>query len=515
MDTEITAQAKNTAKNEQSTLGYDWVHMSASQLMEAISNRQISCSALLECFINRIEQYNDKINAVVTHNYPYARKKAQLADEALNRGEWWGPLHGLPMTIKDTYETTHMATSAGIPQLSQHIAKQDADVVQQMQKAGAIIFGKTNIPALAMDVQTYNKVFGTTNNPWNQTYTAGGSSGGAAAALAAGFTPLEVGSDIAGSIRTPSSHCGVYGHKPSYGIVPVRGHIPGTPGSLSHVDLVAAGPLARSATDLNLALDVLITPDQFNRKGSSIKLPEARHNEIKNYRVACWLDEPCSPVDIQVKKRLSAVVNQLTALGVSVDEQARPDIEFQQSLNMYLQLLGSAISGGIGALEMTALKTLSLAAMPFGKIGLIKNLPFYNLMKGITLSHKDWHALHEARMRVRQQWEIFFQHYDVLLTPVAPTPAYPHQTGGNPATRFIRVNGKLRFYVENFNWIHQATAAYLPATAVPAGLSDGNLPVGMQIIGGYMEDKTTIRFAELLEEKIIGYQKPPLGTVSK
>lgn len=504
----MSAQLKTTAKNDTST---PLVYLSATQLMTAIKNKEVTSVELLEAFIERIEMLNDGINAVITRNYEKALERAKAADEALARGEWWGPLHGLPMTIKDTFETTEMPTSSGIRPLQSHMARRNADVVEQLQEAGAIIFGKTNVPELAMDLQTYNKIYGITNNPWNRNHTVGGSSGGSAASLASGFTSLEVGSDIGGSIRIPSNYCGVYGHKPSYGIIPMRGHIPGAPGQLSTIDLPVAGPMARSAEDLSLALDILVKPNQFERKGAVINLPKARHEKIQDFKVACWLDESVAPVDSSVKSVLEDTVESLREKGVDVEAEARPSVEFQDSLNMYLKLLGGAISTSISGQEFAAVSAAALISKPLGRLSLVRNNPFYNLMQGLSLSQRDWQKLNEARTRVRRNWEKFFQRYDVLLTPVTPTAAIPHQTKGNMVTRQITVNGKRRFYIESLYWIHQATSAYLPATSAPVGLTNDGLPVGMQIIGDFMEDKTTIRFAELIEKEVIGFKQPPLG----
>lgn len=508
----MSAQLEST-KNSQSQVdstNTPLVYLSATQLMLAIKNKQVTSLELLEAFIERIEMLNDGINAVITRNYDAARERAKEADAALARGELWGPLHGLPMTIKDTYETTDMATSSGIRPLQAHMARKNADVVEQLLEAGAIIFGKTNVPELAMDVQTYNKLYGITNNPWNRNHTVGGSSGGSAASLASGFTALEIGSDIGGSIRIPANYCGVYGHKPSYGIVPMRGHIPGAPGQLSTIDLPVAGPMARSAEDLALALDILVKPDQFDRKGSVINLPKPRHNNLKDFKVACWLDDSAAPVDDSVKSVLDNTIESLREKGVTVDADARPGVEFQDSLNMYLKLLGGAISASINDTEFAAVSAASLVSKPLGRFGLIGNNPFYNVMQGLALSQRDWQKLNEARTKVRRKWEKFFGNYDVLLTPVTPTAAIPHQIKGNMVSRQIKVNGKRRPYINSLFWIHQATAAYLPATTAPGGLTEEGLPVGLQIIGDFMEDKTTIRFAELIEKEVVGFKQPPL-----
>ncbi|HET8707899.1 MAG TPA: amidase family protein, partial [Pseudomonadales bacterium] len=235
----------------------NWLYASAKSLLQAMQDGALSSRQLLELYIKRIEQKNAEINAVVATDLEAARKRADAADAARANGELWGPLHGLPMTIKDTYEVPGMPCTAGAPMYRNHQPSRAAVAVQKLIDAGAIIFGKTNVPLFASDLQSYNKIYGTTNNPWNKALTPGGSSGGAAAALAAGFTAAELGSDIGGSIRTPAHFCGVYGHKVTHGIISMRGHVPGPPGTLGEPDLAVAGPMARAAGDLALLLDVV------------------------------------------------------------------------------------------------------------------------------------------------------------------------------------------------------------------------------------------------------------------
>ena len=485
-------------------------YYSAAELAAMLQQRQITSAELLECFIERVESYNHKINAVVATDYKRAREQAKAADAAIAKGEIWGPLHGLPMTVKDTFETTSMPTTSGFRKLENHRAPKDADVVERLTAAGAIIFGKTNVPELAMDLQTYNKVYGTTNNPWHLNHTPGGSSGGSAAALASGFTPLEVGSDIGGSIRIPANYCGLFGHKPSFGVVPMRGHIPGVPGQLSSVDLPVAGPLARTAEDLAMAMDILVQPDMFERKGAKIQLPEARHKKLQDFKVACWIDEAIAPIDNNVRRVLFNYIEKLRSAGVDVNVNARPTIEFQQSLNMYLQLLGSAISGSFDDFQHMGIRSAANLSKFAEKYLLVKNHALYNLLQGVGISHRNWMKLNEARYKVRQKWEEFFQSYDVLLAPVTPTAAIPHQQEGNLVSRRIQVNGESRAYLESLFWIHQASAGYLPATVAPAGRTDAGLPVGIQIMGAYMEDKTTIEFAGLAAEVAGGFEWPGL-----
>ena len=286
-------------------------HRSASECLAALRTREVSSLELVDACIARIEALNPELNAVVATDYDRARETARVADAARANGNTLGLLHGLPMTIKDSLETAGLVTTSGAPELRDYVPQEDAVAVHRAIEAGAIILGKTNLPIYAGDWQTYNTVYGRTNNPWNLARTVGGSSGGAAAAIAAGFVPLEIGSDIGGSIRTPAHYCGVYGHKPSYGIVPGRGHIPGPPGTKSEADLAVVGPLARTAGDLQLALDVIAGPDTLMRDGWSLNLPASRADRLSEFRVGYWLDDPLCPIDATVRDELEATIEAL------------------------------------------------------------------------------------------------------------------------------------------------------------------------------------------------------------
>ena len=288
-------------------LGY----RSASECLTLLRGSEVSSVELINSCIARIEALNPEINAVVAKDYERAQERARVADSARSKGEDLGPLHGLPMTIKDSLETAGLVTTSGAPELRNHVPSENAVAVQRVIDAGAIILGKTNVPLYAGDIQTFNAVYGRTNNPWDLTRTVGGSSGGSAASLAAGFVPLEIGSDIGGSIRTPANYCGVYGHKSSHGIVPGRGHIPGPPGTKSEPDLGVMGPLARTAADLRLALDVIAGPDTLARDGWVLELPPPRAEKLEDFRVAYWLDDSLCPIDSKVRDELESTIEAL------------------------------------------------------------------------------------------------------------------------------------------------------------------------------------------------------------
>jgi amidase len=407
------------------------------------------------------------------------------------------------MTVKDTLETAGLRTTAGAPMLSGHVPGRDATLVERLRAAGAVIFGKTNTPPFAGDAQTFNPLFGTTRNPWDRERSCGGSSGGSAVAVAVGLAGAEVGSDIGGSIRSPAHYCGVYGHKPTHGIIPVRGHIPGPPGSLGTYDLGAMGPLARSAADLALLLDVLAGPDEAVGIAWRLALPPPRRQALRDYRVAVWLDDPYCPVDVEVQARGHAAVAALRQAGVRVDEAARPVADLGAAYRCYEKLLWPIMSGGMEPGEIDELAAFGAATAPD------ETNAFDRFARAVTMRHRDWILADEERQQLRAGWADFFRRFDVLLCPITPVPAIPHDHEGTPLARTIRVNGAERPYVDQIVWPGLVTMALLPATAAPVGRTPAGLPVGLQIVGPYLEDRTTIDFARRLGEVIGGYEPPP------
>lgn len=484
----------------------DLSYRSAVECLALLRSGQISSVELVDSCIARIEALNPAINAVVAKDYQRAQESARAADAARAEGTDLGVLHGLPMTIKDSLETAGLVTTSGAPELRDHLPREDAVAVQRVIGAGAIVLGKTNLPTYASDWQTFNPLHGCTNNPWDPSRTAGGSSGGSAASIAAGFVPMDLGSDIAGSIRSPASYCGVYGHKPSHGIVPGRGHIPGPPGAKSEPDLAVVGPLARTAADLRLALDVIVGPDTLDRGGWTLGLPPSRAEQLKDFRVGYWLDDPLCPIDSTVRTELEATI-----------EALRPHVELVDvgsvfQLEDIVALYNRLLLGVIGTDMPTALKVMSRLMLPYyalaDGLGIHTNVTKKNSVRGLHQSHADWNRANERRARLRWQCHEVFQDLDVLLTPIGPVTAFPHQLNGNHLTRRLVVDGKKRPYADHIPWIALATAALLPATSVPIGLTQAGLPVNVQIVGPYLGDKTTIRFAELLAEVRGGFQPP-------
>ena len=475
---------------------------SASWLAEAIRRGELSSRAVLDHLLARIERLNPALNAVVTLDAERARRRADSLDAG--HGMSGAPLRGVPITVKDTFELAGVRTTSGSPMLSAHVPATDAVGVARLADAGAVIFGKTNTPLFAGDAQTYNAVFGTTNNPWDATRTPGGSSGGSAAAVAAGLTPLDLASDIAGSIRMPSHYCGVYGHKPSYGIIPVRGHIPGPPGTLAEYDLSTIGPIARTPDDLDLALDVLAGPDADRAVAWRLALPPPRRATLREYRVAAWLDDPACPVDDAVRGRLEATVAALRRAGVTVDEHARPGIPLADAARDYLRLLYPIITSGMPPEEWEAFSAYGsrLAADDDG--------PLARAVRFSAQLHRDWLSANETAARHRARWAEFFRGFDVLLCPVTPVVAPPHDQSEPIPLRTITVNGASRPYLDQIIWTGAiGSMTYLPVTVAPSARTSPGLPVGVQIVGPFLEDRTTIDFARRLADVAGGFEPPP------
>ncbi|HBH02301.1 MAG TPA: amidase [Candidatus Rokubacteria bacterium] len=474
---------------------------SARQLASEIRRKRIGALELLELYLARVERYNPRLNAIIATDLDAARKRARAADRALARGEVRGPLHGVPMTIKESFDVVGMPTTWGLPELKDNFPARNALVVDRLLAAGAVVFGKTNVPLLLADWQSFNAIYGTTNNPWDPARVPGGSSGGSAAALAAGLTALEAGSDIGASIRNPAHYCGVYGHKPTYGIVPLAGHA--LPGTFGTPDIAVAGPLARSADDLALALEVIAGADAIDGTGWRLALPAPRRRALREYRVAVMLDDPSARVDREVQDRLQTLADFLGRKRAKVSDRARPAGDTAEADRVYVMLLRAATSGRQTPEEFE--KNLETAR------GLAPADESYvaRMVRANTMYHKDWLAWNNARHRMRLAWAGFFQEWDLLLCPAAASAAFPHDHAGERYERTIRVNGKDVPTTDQLFWAGYPGMAYLPSTVAPCGFTPGGLPVGVQIVGPQYGDRACIAFARLLEREFQGFVAPP------
>ena len=448
---------------------------SASRQAKAIRTGEMSSRDLLESIVARIERINPSLNAVVTKDFDKARAAADAADETLARGDEVGPLHGLLVTIKDALQTEGIRSTGGAAELMQNIPARDAPTVRAVKDAGAIVIGKTNLPRWSGDIQAFNEMFGTTVNPWNADRVPGGSSGGAAAAVATGLTAFEIGTDIGGSIRFPSAFCGVFGHKPSFGIVPSTGYIDHEKGGTSEADINVIGPIARSAEDLELLLGIM------QRTERPLVADLAPAPDPKTLHVAAWLDDPFCPIDKEVLEVITAATDALQASGIAVDRSARPDIDPATATGLGMWLVGAAIAQ---------------SSEPDSSN---------------DATHREWLDAHITREAIRDRWSEFFARFDAVLMPVAFVPPFPHNQEGTFATRTLTCNGEVRPYADVVRWTILTGMAYLPVTVPPIGLGSSGLPIGIQVVGPYGADLTTIRLAAHLAKLCGGYQPPPMA----
>ena len=473
---------------------------SATELARMVRAREIGCVELLDYFVGRMESYNPAVNAIIVQDLDAARGRAVAADEALSRGEDVGPLFGVPMTVKESFNLTGAPTTWGFPEFKDNIATSNAVAVDRLLGAGANVFGKTNVPPGLMDGQSNNEIYGRTNNPWDLSRTPGGSSGGAAAALASGMTGLEFGSDIASSIRNPAHYCGVFGHKPTWGVCPQRGHM--LVDTHQSTDIGVVGPLARSVSDLELAFSVVAGPSEREALGYSLALRPARKTELKDFRIALVCNDSFAEVDQTVSDQLTKLGDFLEGEGVQVSRDDRPRFESEELYILYMILLRAAAAGSVTDEEFS--QNLQQAK---GASRATRDIAKANAY-GVTLSHRDWLRLDEERHRYRIKWIEFFERFDALLCPPLSTPAFPHKTG-SPQGRTLTVNGKEVPFENQLFWAGYGAAFYLPATVAPIGLSPDGLPIGVQIIGNQYDDYTCLKFAGLLEEKYRRFAPPP------
>ena len=473
---------------------------SATELTRKIRDKEISSRELTDYYIDRIERFDGNINAVVVHDFDSAREAADKADAAQAAGQSLGPLHGLPMTIKEAYDITNLPTTWGIEAFAKNIALTDSEVVKRFKAAGAHFIGKTNVPEGLADFQSYNAIYGTTNNPWDLERTPGGSSGGSSAALAAGFCGLESGSDIGGSIRNPAHFCGIYGHKPTWGIVPSQGHA--LPGNVAPPDIAVVGPMARSADDLALALKVVAGADPMTAPGWTLTLPEADKNDLKDFKVAIWPDDPLSPVAREMADRVQEVGDKLATLGVTVSDTARPDIDFDQSRQTYYFMLNGVLGAHLQAEERAALTEKAEAYAP-DDTG-----PGALTARSLIQSHQTWLAWNNKRELLRMAWTDFFRDWDILICPQMATTAFAHDHSAFNGRR-LRFDGAEHPYFQQLAWAGHVTVAYLPSTVFPTGPGADGLPIGLQAVSAEFNDAKTIRFAELMAREFGGFTPPP------
>jgi amidase len=477
----------------------------ATEMLVGLRARRVSAVELLDLHRRRIERYNPKLNAIVEPDFERARDGAEAADARRARGED-APLLGLPLTLKESINVRGLRTTVGMPHWADFRSEHDAPVAARVRAAGAVIMAKTNVPQMLADWQAANPVYGRTNNPWDLRYSPGGSTGGGAAALAAGLTPLEYGSDIGGSIRVPAVFCGVYGHRPSETALPRSGQFPVPPMPNVAVVMGVQGPMARSADDLALALDVAAGPEAGENVAWRLVLPPARRERLADFRVAVLPPIDWAPVDVEVLAAQDALASKLGRLGCQV-KTVQPEAlgDHRRHYSLYLTLLAAVTSARVPPegrrqrLEVLRTRDDEWAAAQ---------------QRGIESAAPEYIGWHGQREQYRAAWRAFFQEWDVLLAPAWLGPAFPHVDKPWPPTPVsmrdtAEING--RPVLEELGLLYAAvsTVAGQPSTAFPVGRTRAGLPIGLQAIGPYLEDRTPIRFAALVAREWGGFTSPP------
>jgi amidase len=452
------------------------VFSSTTQLAAAIRAGHVSASEVLEAHLAQIATHNPTLNAVITLNAEQARKQAREADEALARGEVWGPLHGVPFTLKDAHATAGMRTTTGFPPLANYVPQEDSPVAARLKKAGGILIGKTNVHMMLADpAQTINPIFGRTKNPWNIERTPGGSSGGAAAALAAGMTPFEIGTDLTGSIRIPAHFCGVFGLKPTEQRVPLTGLIPGLPGPRPIRIMSCIGPMARTVEDLALLFALIAGPDGRDTEVAPVPVEEMPQLELQRLRIAFAPTFPSFPVAAEMREAVEEFAGRLSALGAVVEEAALPQVDFQQELASTGALIGMMM-GVFQPEEQERPTTLA------------------QYLEALDIRDQSIAA-----------WEQFFEKWDVLLCPPSMMTAFPHCEPGSP----LHVDGQEVSY-----WMvsaHSTVFNYTghPAVVLPYQLDHDGLPIGIQLVGKRWDESRLLAMARALSEVTGTFQRPP------
>lgn len=463
-------------------------------MLEGLRSGAISASELLKLHLDRIRRFNPELNAIVTPNFEQAVRRAAAIDA--DRGT--GALEGLPLTIKDTIQVAGLLQTAGVSQWEENVPPENGPVAERVLGAGAVLMGKTNIPPLAADWHSDNEVFGRTVNPWDHGRTPGGSTGGGGAALAAGLTPLEFGSDIGGSIRVPAAFCGVYGHRPSDSVVPRSGHLPGSavplPGSIMSVQ----GPLARSAADLEVALDVIAGPEPGEERWK-LEIPAARQESLAGLRVAIMPQLDWLPVDDEIVAGIEEMARFLSRSGATVEVTEPEGFDMREQHRLYTALLSLMMFADV---PPAAREKLAAAAR--------RNDPEFgeSQARGMLAGYLDYSLVLREREAFRGLWRRFFTSWDVLVAPIIIVPAFEYDTR-DFGRRTLNINGQVVSYGRQTVYPGLATLPGHPATAFPIGQTAAGLPIGLQAIGPYLEDRTPIRFASLLEREYYAFTPPP------
>ena len=454
----------------------DLIFSSTTQLAAAIRAGHLSAAAVLEAHLAQIERHNPALNAVVTLDAERASERARAADAALSRGEVWGPLHGVPFTLKDAHATAGMRTTVGFPPWADHVPREDGTVAARLKGAGGVLIGKTNVPTMLADYQSTNPLFGRTNNPWNLERTAGGSSGGAAAALASGMTMFDIGTDLSSSIRLPAHYCGVCGLKPTERRVSLAGVVPDPRDMPRSVRLMSSiGPLARTVEDLALLYAIIAGPDERDTEVPPVPIDAVPELAPATLRIAFAPTLPGFPVSEEIRGAVEGLARQLDRAGAVVEAATLPALDFHQELSSAGALIGMMV----GAFQQAGQE------------------------RPPTLAHY-LEALHR-RDRSILAWERFFRAWDALLCPASMVTAFPHCEAGAP----VRVDGRDEAY-----WMVSAHGTVFnytghPAVVLPATRDRDGLPIGVQLVGKRWDESRLLAIATAVAHLTGGFRRPP------
>ncbi|AFY58441.1 amidase, Asp-tRNAAsn/Glu-tRNAGln amidotransferase A subunit [Rivularia sp. PCC 7116] len=485
----------------------DLIFTPAHQLARMIKERQVSSVEVLEAHLNQISQHNSRFNAICTLN-ENTLETAKQADEALAKGENWGVFHGVPITIKDIFETEALRTTAGYKPLENYIPTRDATVVPRLRNAGAIILGKSNTAELAGEYQSVNDIFPAVNNPWNPDYTPGGSSGGSAAAVAAGFSPLDIGNDVSGSIRQPAHFCGVYGLKPTDRRVSSAGQIPEVPGQPKCIrQMQTVGPLARCFADLRLSFTLIAGADIRQPDIAPVPFDTISDKSLQDLRVA-WMDGWDElPVACEITSAMQTVANDLTQAGVKIESWI-PPLDIEEALQLSDRLIAYNFVYSQPVDFATAKKRIPMIfrEMTQGDKNLreISNMGDY-LPELLNPTLKGYFTALTTRDKLIAQMDAAMEPWDVWLCPVAMTCAFTHR----PMGRFIDVDGrKVPYLLANGAYTSLLNLTGNPVVVIPIGFTTDGLPIGMQIVGKRWKELELLNIAGKLDEIIGGFVSP-------
>jgi amidase len=483
------------------------VGRTASDLARRIAGRELSSQQVVRAFIARIHQVDAAYGAIVLLDAEGALKRAAEADAALARGESWGPLHGVPVTLKDSYSTRGLRTTAGDASLAEYVPTEDAVAVTLLRRAGAIVLAKTNLATLAMDMQTTNALFGTTRNPWNSARTAGGSSGGCATAVALHMSPLSFGSDLAGSIRVPASYTGVYGLKPTRGVVSMKGHVPPRPGEIDGIRTMAVlGPIARSVEDLELALTVLNQPAPGDVPPAPLRPARDVPATVAGLRIAWQESLGGVPVSREVAQAMHRTVEALRAAGATVVRAEPAGFSYPRTWETWGALVG--MQGGYDRSNFARWMGSVFAS------GAVEDIPHQRRILE-PISVPGYMVALTTQAEQAEALERFLADYDAWLVPNTPTTAFPHHAPSRSYGDFHVYDEPLLiddtpvpYYVATQAYTALFSVTENPVVAMPAGLSSDGLPVGVQCVGRRYEDLRLLKVAALLEPLLPALSPP-------